>query len=96
MRPIVVFDTNILISALLSLRGSPFHSLALARTNVVESVTCEAILEEFKEKYARSGDGGLKLPLCSDTAWGQNKASLHSEPWHKQAGIIRKLPILTA
>jgi hypothetical protein len=45
-------------------------------------------LEEFKEKYARSGEGGLKLPLCSDTAWGANKASLHSEPWHKQAGII--------
>lgn len=45
-------------------------------------------IEEFKEKYARSGEGGLKLPLCSDTAWGANKASLHSEPWHKQAGII--------
>jgi hypothetical protein len=45
-------------------------------------------LDEFREKYARSGEGGLKLPLCSDTAWGANKASLHSEPWHKQAGII--------
>jgi len=45
-------------------------------------------IEEFKEKYARSGEGGLKLPLCSDTAWGANKASLHSEPWHKQSGII--------
>jgi hypothetical protein len=28
------------------------------------------------------------LPLCSDTAWGPNKASLRSEPWHQQAGII--------
>jgi hypothetical protein len=45
-------------------------------------------IEEFKEKYARSGEGGLKLPLCSDTAWGANKASLRSEPWHKQAGIL--------
>jgi hypothetical protein len=45
-------------------------------------------LEEFKQKYARSGEGGTKLPLCSDTAWGANKASLHSEPWHTQAGII--------
>jgi len=45
-------------------------------------------LDEFKEKYARAGEGGVKLPLCSDTAWGANKASLHSEPWHKQAGII--------
>lgn len=45
-------------------------------------------LDEFKEKYARSGEGGFKLPLCSDTAWGTNKAALHSEPWHKQASIV--------
>jgi hypothetical protein len=45
-------------------------------------------LEEFKQKYARSGEGGFKLPLCSDTAWGANKASLHAEPWHRQAGIV--------
>lgn len=45
-------------------------------------------LEEFKTKYARSGEGGQKLPICSDTAWGANKASLHSEPWHHQANII--------
>jgi hypothetical protein len=45
-------------------------------------------LDAFKEKYARQGEGGQKLPLCSDTAWGANKASLRSEPWHKQANII--------
>lgn len=45
-------------------------------------------LDEFKQKYARNLEGGQKLPLCSDTAWGANKASLHSEPWHRQAGII--------
>jgi hypothetical protein len=45
-------------------------------------------LDDFKQKYARSGEGGIKLPLCSDTAWGANKASLHSEPWHRQASII--------
>jgi hypothetical protein len=45
-------------------------------------------LEEFKQKYARSGEGGTKLPLCSDTAWGANKATLKSEPWHRQANII--------
>jgi hypothetical protein len=45
-------------------------------------------LDEFKEKYARAGEGGVKLPLCSDTAWGANKASLHSETWHQQAGIV--------
>jgi hypothetical protein len=45
-------------------------------------------LEDFKQKYARQLEGGHKLPLCSDTAFGANKASLHSEPWHRQAGII--------
>ncbi|RME61746.1 MAG: putative toxin-antitoxin system toxin component, PIN family [Caldilineae bacterium] len=46
----VVFDTNILISALLSLRGAPFRCVALARLGVVQSVTCEQILDEFAEK----------------------------------------------
>jgi hypothetical protein len=46
-------------------------------------------LEEFKQKYSRSSeDGREKLPLCSDEAWGANKASLHVAPWHVQAGII--------
>jgi hypothetical protein len=45
-------------------------------------------LEDFKQKYFRHVEGGHKLPLCSDTAWGANKASLHSEPWHREAGII--------
>ena len=45
-------------------------------------------LDEFKQKYERSGEGGTRLPLCSDTAWGANKAALHSEPWHQKAGII--------
>jgi hypothetical protein len=44
-------------------------------------------LDEFKEKYARSV-GGQKLPLCSDTSWGANRASLHAEPWHTKAEII--------
>jgi putative PIN family toxin of toxin-antitoxin system len=46
---VVVFDTNILVSALLSLRGSPFRCLALARLGLVESVTCQEILDEFTE-----------------------------------------------
>ncbi|MCC7474927.1 MAG: hypothetical protein IT425_05995 [Pirellulales bacterium] len=45
-------------------------------------------LEEFKRKYERSGEGGVRLPLCSDTAWGANKASLRCEAWHQQANII--------
>jgi len=48
--PVVVFDTNILISALLSLRGTPFRCLALAKLGVIQSVTCQDILDEFVEK----------------------------------------------
>jgi len=47
---VVVFDTNILLSALLSLTGAPFRCVALAKMGVVQSVTCEAILEEFRTK----------------------------------------------
>lgn len=46
-------------------------------------------LDDFKQKYARSVEGSpQKLPVCSDTAWGPNKASLRTEPWHRQAGIV--------
>ena len=46
-------------------------------------------LDEFSEKYARNIEGSpQKLPLCSDTAWGPNKAALQSQPWHRQAGIV--------
>jgi len=47
---IVVFDTNILISAILSQRGSPYRCLELAKQGRVQSVTCQEILEEFEEK----------------------------------------------
>jgi uncharacterized protein len=50
MRYIVVFDTNILLSALFSNTGSPFRCLALAKVGQVESVTCQEILDEFAEK----------------------------------------------
>jgi uncharacterized protein len=50
MQCIVVFDTNILLSALLSMNGNPFRCLALARIGQVESVTCQEILDEFAEK----------------------------------------------
>lgn len=45
-----VFDTNVLISALLSLRGTPFRCLGLAKEGVVQSVTCQEILDEFQRK----------------------------------------------
>jgi putative PIN family toxin of toxin-antitoxin system len=50
VRYTVVFDTNILISALLSTNGNPFRCLALAKIGQIESVTCNEILDEFAEK----------------------------------------------
>jgi putative PIN family toxin of toxin-antitoxin system len=47
---IVVFDTNILLSAIFSQKGSPFRCLALAKMGQVESVICREILDEFAEK----------------------------------------------
>ena len=50
MRYTAVFDTNILISALLSTKSNPFRSLALAKIGKIESITCQEILDEFAEK----------------------------------------------
>jgi uncharacterized protein len=50
MQYIAVFDTNILLSALLSTNGNPFRCLALAKIGQVKSVTCQEILDEFAEK----------------------------------------------
>jgi uncharacterized protein len=50
MQYITVFDTNILISAVLSSGGAPFKCLALAKIGQIESVTCQEILDEFAEK----------------------------------------------
>ena len=49
MRPIVVYDTNILLSAV-GWKGTPYQCLELARTNAVDAVTCEALLDELTEK----------------------------------------------
>lgn len=50
MRSVVVFDTNILLSALFSPNGKPFRYLELAREDRVQSVTCQEIIAEFQEK----------------------------------------------
>ncbi len=50
MRPIAVFDTNILLSALLSTTGAPFHCIALTKAGAAQSITCQEILDEFREK----------------------------------------------
>jgi putative PIN family toxin of toxin-antitoxin system len=46
----VVFDTNILISAVLSPNSKPFQCTALAKREIIQSVTCQDILDEFQEK----------------------------------------------
>lgn len=56
----VVFDTNILISALLSTTGAPFRCLILARSGIVHSLTCEQILQEFQDKLERKFRFGNK------------------------------------
>jgi len=50
MPHIAVFDTNVLLSSLLSIHGNPFRCVAFAKAALVESVTCEEILEEFRDK----------------------------------------------
>jgi putative PIN family toxin of toxin-antitoxin system len=45
-----VFDTNVLVSARLSLLGNPARCLALANLRQIESITCQPILDEFVEK----------------------------------------------
>ena len=49
MRPIVVFDTNILISGT-GWKGSPSRCLELARIGMVQHITCQEMLAEFSEK----------------------------------------------
>ncbi len=48
----VVFDTNILISALLW-HGSPARCVEMARRKLVQSVTCSEILDEFADVLLR-------------------------------------------
>ena len=51
-----VFDTNILVSARLSLTGNPARCLGLAQLRQIESITCAAILDEFTEKLISKFD----------------------------------------
>lgn len=45
----VVFDTNILFSAV-GWSGNPYRCLELARTGVVKGITCRELLDELAEK----------------------------------------------
>ena len=51
-----VFDTNVLVSARLSLLGNPARCLALANLRQIESITCQPILDEFVEKLISKFD----------------------------------------
>jgi putative PIN family toxin of toxin-antitoxin system len=53
MSLVAVFDTNVLISASISYGGPPFRCLALAKAGLISSVTCQPILDEFREKLTR-------------------------------------------
>jgi putative PIN family toxin of toxin-antitoxin system len=57
----VVFDTNILLSAIFSPTGSPFLCLQLAQNEMVYSVTCQEILDEFQEKLQGKFSRTLQL-----------------------------------
>ncbi len=49
MQPIVVYDTNILISGLIW-GGVPYEYIDLTKRNKVVGITCAEILGEFEEK----------------------------------------------
>ncbi len=49
MSRIVVFDTNIILSAV-GWKGRPYECLELARSGVVEGVTCPELLDELSSK----------------------------------------------
>ena len=56
-----------MISALLSLRGSPFRCLSLAKEGIVQSVTCQEILHEFQEKLEVKFDySSLRARMAAD------------------------------
>jgi predicted nucleic acid-binding protein len=44
-----VFDTNILLSAV-GWQGKPYECVELARSGVVEAITCAELLDELSEK----------------------------------------------
>lgn len=49
MPHVVVFDTNVLLSGI-GWKGKPFQCLELARSGVVQGLTCQEILDELAEK----------------------------------------------
>jgi predicted nucleic acid-binding protein len=52
VRPVAVFDTNILFSAV-GWKGKPFECMELARAGTVAGVTCQELLDELAEKLEK-------------------------------------------
>jgi putative PIN family toxin of toxin-antitoxin system len=83
---IVVFDTNILISALFSQTGSPFRALALAKIGQIESVTCQEIMDEFAEKLL------LKFKFSEDKTRSAVDEILSFSRMVKISGTLKAVP----
>ena len=49
MQPVVVYDTNVLISGMVW-GGIPYDCIELAQLEKVEGLTCDEILDEFEDK----------------------------------------------
>lgn len=49
MQPVVVYDTNVLISGMIW-GGIPYRSIELAQKNKVKGLICDEILDEFENK----------------------------------------------
>ena len=49
MQPVVVYDTNVLISGMIW-GGMPYRSIELAQKNKVKGLICDEILDEFENK----------------------------------------------
>ena len=86
MKYIVVFDTNILISALFSQTGSPFRALALAKIGQIESVTCQEIIDEFAEKLL------LKFKFSEDKAQSAVDEILSFSRMVEISGTLKAVP----
>ena len=86
MKYIVVFDTNILISALFSQTGSPFRALALAKIGQIESVTCQEIMDEFAEKLL------LKFKFSEDKTRSAVDEILSFSRMVKISGTLKAVP----
>ena len=87
MLPIVVFDTNILIAAVLSQHGSPSRCLKLAEAGKIQSVTCPEIIDEFQEKLR------FKFGYSQQRIRGEIKKLIN---YSQVATITNTLTVITA